>query len=239
MKKKALNFIFLSLLVLTFAACGNKNGENASDAEQSDTESSAEDSDEGIYISDIKEAWKTKPIKMENNEGDPDVYKFALAFCDEYSAYDPNAAMMDYIGNPKEYNEEEAGFHIEDDKSNGYISSSLMTEFDYKTDCCFWKRNDGHRLVAFWLCEQLEGMENPESLALFYDFDPKTNVMTPEPKLTELIEKNTASFPAYEVRLPDKDKDIEVVTFTDSGEDSYDTSSFQMIWDGQNFTIKK
>ena len=252
--KKKIQTAALLAIALIMVACGNKSEGNASQENTTDqpsvekkADTSAEEADataeenegDNNDILNIKKVWKTKTINMGDDAVNPDIHKFAAVFCKTYPDYEPNTNLLEYLNQPKAYNEEKTGFHINDQKGNGYISSILMTECDFNTACCYWKRKDGHRLVAFWLSKQLENMDTPEHQVLFYDFDPKTHVMTPEPQLTELIEKNTASFSTYEVRLPDEGKDIEVMTYTDADEDSYDVSSFQMIWDGQNFTIKK
>ena len=234
MRKKIFTAAIMAL-ALTMLACGKKEKTSKED----NAYPSEEMADAESVISSIREVWKTKTIDVGDNEGTPDIGQFAFAFCEEYPDYEPNAALQEYLAQPKDYNEENTDFHINDDTSNGYLSSTLMTEYDFRTDCCYWKRKNGHQLVAFWLCEQHEGMDVPENLVLFYDYDPKTFKMTPEPQLTELVEKNTASFPTYEVRLPDEGKDIEIMTYTDADEESYDVSSFKMIWNGQNFIVKK
>ena len=249
MKKNTLSTMLL-VMALTFAACGTKSGESTPNekADQptqtektekaEETEATVDEEGEKSAISHIKEVWKTKTIDLGEREELPDVKQFALAFSEAYPDYKPNAAMKAYLAQPKNYDETKTGFHINTEQTrNGFISSRGMGQFDWDTDCCYWKRKDGHRLVAFWLSE---GHENSgESQVLFYDYNPETYTMTPEPQLTDLVEKNAASFADFSVRLPAEGKDIEVMTFTENDMDSYDTTSFQMIWDGQTFSIKK
>ena len=234
MRKKFFTAVIMAL-ALTMLACGKKEKTSQED----NASPSEEMADSESVISSIREVWKTKTIDVGNNEGKPEIGQFAFAFCEEYPDYEPNAALQEYLSNPKDYNEDNTDFQINDDTNNGYLSSNFLGQFDFRTDCCYWKRKNGHYLVAFWLCEQFEDMEVPENLVLFYDYDPETFKLTPEPQWTELVEKNTASFTTYEVRLPDEGKDIEVMTYSEAEDDSYEATSFQMIWDGQNFTVKK
>ena len=250
--------IAILFLALAITACGNKNGENESQeaakeevtekaSEQvnqpieEETETSVDEQSDfdGSVINTIRKEWKSKTIDVGSGDKTVGISALAFAFCGEYKDYEPNAALYEFLTQPQNYNEEKTGCHVNLDERNGFVSCRAMSQFDLNTDCCYWNRKNGHKLLAVWLTEGHENSENDAKLVLFYDYDPNTDMLTPEPQLTDIVEKNTASFASYSVVLPDKGKNIEVMTFTENDMDSYDTSSFLMVWDGQTFTVKK
>ena len=254
MKTNTLTIAFIAL-ALAISACGNKKGEIASqeivkdqiaqassDKESQPAEEKAsidEYKDDGSVINQIRKVWRTKNIDVASGDRPVGIMKLAFVFCEEYKDYKPNAALLEYLTQPQNYNEEKTGCHVNLEERNGYVSCRAMSQFDMNTDCCYWNRKNGHKLFAAWLTEGFENYEDDAQLVLFYDYDPKTDMLTPEPELTDMVEKNAASFASYSVNLPNKGKNIEVSTFTEADEDSYDTSSFLMVWDGQTFTVKK
>lgn len=254
MKKNTLTIAFLAM-ALAIWACGNKSGEKASEEivkdQIAETTSKSENktvdekasiderNDDGSVINQIRKEWKTKKIDVGSGDGPLGIMQLAFAFCGEFKDYKPNAALYEYLTQPQNYNEEKTGCHVNLEERNGYVTCRAMSQFDWNTDCCYWNRKNGHKLLAVWLTEGHENVEDDAKLVLFYDYDPETDMLTPEPQLTDLVEKNVASFANYSVVLPDKGKNIEVMTFTENDMDSYDTTSFQMIWDGQTFTVKK
>ena len=83
--------------------------------------------------------------------------------------------------------------------------------------------------------------ENPsmnERLLAFYDYNPATQKMTPEPELTDMVEEKVKGFASWVMRLPDKGKDIEVYVYQENDDDSEDELEFDMEWNGQSFTIE-
>ena len=193
--------------------------------------------DEVGAISRIRQAWTKANIDVDSGDITPDITSFALAFCKKYPEYKPNSELKAYLIQPKEYNGEETNFSIQDEKKNGYIACIFMTEYDFNTECCFWKCNNGHSLVAFWLIETNENESDNDKQVFFYDYDPETDVMTPQPQWTEMIEKAAKPFEDYSVKLPVEGKDIEIVTYTPNEEDSYTTGSLMMKWNGNGFNL--
>lgn len=254
--RKNITIITLLIMALAISACGNKKEESTpkdvvkdqmaqvpekvdDPAEENLTVSDEVSNDWGYAIAKIRETWRTTDIDVASGERTVGISKLAFVFCDEFKDYPANTALYEYLVQPQNYNEEKTGFHVNLEERNGYVYSHSMSQFDLNTDCCFWNRKNGHKLFAAWLSEDHEGWKDSEKLVLFYDYDPETDSLSPEPQLTDLVEKNTASFASYSVVLPSKGKDIEVRTFTENDYDSYDTTSFKMVWDGQSFTIKK
>lgn len=252
MIKNNLTAFLIATMLLSTQACGNKNENAEKNADEEKTEVtgttesqettsdateaeiSSEDTSE---ITRIKGVWRTQAIEVESGDITPGIKEFALAFCKQYAKYKPNEALESYILQPKEYNEEKTGCAIIDEERNGFISSHAMFQYNLNTDCCYWKCDNGHRLVAFWLEEEFEN-EAAARLALFYDYDPTTDKMTPKPELTDMIENAAKSSDAYEVNLPAKGKDITLTKFTNADDDSYDSTEQLLKWNGQGFDLK-
>lgn len=258
--KKDMKTIALLAFSLLWSACGNKNEEKASqDAvkdqiaqtqttlekesqpveEQTPETSINESNADGSIIEKIRKEWRTKPIDVASGDHTVGITMLAFAFCGEYLDYKPNAALYEFLTQPQNYKEEKTGFHVNLEERNGYVSAHSMSQYNLNTDCCYWNRKNGHKLLGVWLDEEHEDWKKEAKLALFYDYDPKTDMLTPEPQLTDLVEKITASFNSYAVILPNKGKNIEITTFTMAEDDSFKSSSLTLVWDGQNFIKKK
>ena len=74
---------------------------------------------------------------------------------------------------------------------------------------------------------------------MFYDYDPKTNIMTPDMDVCKVVEKVALdkAFDEYLLELPQKGKDIVVNLYSDDGEDGYDVTEKTLKWTGDTFTL--
>lgn len=235
-------------LSLLMVSCGNKQTEQTSDKAKKEkvkarkkkaskkeaSEKEAQVSTSGIE--DIERVWLSNDIDVDSGDITADIETFACAFCDAYPEYEPNEALCNYLINPEEYDPEENGFFIDNQIKYGYISVRQETELDWLTTCCYWNRNDGHKLFAVWMAEEHEGDFKDAHLLLFYDYDPETDIMTPEPKLTRKVERAMEDFDSYDVKLPAKGKDIELIGYVydhDSAEKTY----YMLHWNGYDFEM--
>lgn len=249
--------VMVAIVCVAFlASCGKsaKEGENASGeskdskavttettekAEAQDkTESAGEDVDAPEGLSVIVNSWKKTPITVSPKGAKVNIQDFAQAFCDQYASYEPNQKMLKYLANPKTYNKEAEVYGVISDIPNGYISSSLWTEIDRFTKMCYWNRKNGHSLVGVFM---INGSENadPETAFMFYDYDPKTNIMTPDLDVYQVVEKVALNkdFEDYALEFPQKGKDIIVKLYSDNGEDGYDITEMTLKWTGDTFTL--
>ena len=81
-----------------------------------------------------------------------------------------------------------------------------------------------------------EQLDWDQCLICFYDYDPATGVMTPEPALTEMIEKRMKQYElCYYIQLPEEGKDIEVTGVDSVEEDACADETFTLKWDGMTF----
>ena len=249
MKNTILAIMFLAA-GLMMAACGNNQKDNAKPVDNIATESVAKDApseevapepeeeiDELDAIAAIRNEWIDKRINVEGDKVAAGIEQFTLAFCKMYPDFVVNKMLRDYLIAPQDYKNELYG--IDNQSDNGFVRCMMMVETTHETDACYWNRKNGHKLFAAYM---QAGYENGdwEQQVVFYDYDPTTGVMTPEPELTDKLEKQGKDYDYYEVRLPQEGKDIILYVCTaNKALDNYDCDEQQVKWDGMTFNFKK
>ena len=246
--------VMMAIVCMVFlTGCGKsaKEGENASGEskdtkevttkqaeEQAESEPADVDEDipEGIYsmTSGLAEA----PITISPKGAKANIQDFAQAFCSQYDRFEPNEKILKYFAAPKAYDEVAELFRVESDITNGYIRSMLLTEVVRETQMCYWNRKNGHSLVGVYMENGSESGKS-ENVFMFYDYDPKTNIMTPDMDVYKVVEKvaHDKAFDDYVLELPQKGKDIVVNLYSDNEEDGYDVTEKTLKWTGDTFTL--
>ena len=256
MNRKTMMMV-LAALSFMLTACGDKQAKQVLVAENK-TETAVEEQteeeiladgemeDDGVALGDtelpaIRKAWASKTLTTIAADEEVNIERFAFAFCLEYQQYEPCKALHDYLAFPSRYDEEEADYRVVNKKKNGYLSCYMKRDLDWGIDCCYWNRKNGHKLVAFWLPEYHTSWNVDEHLLAFYDYDPATDDMTPEPSLTKKVEEAVADFDSYWVTLPAEGKDIELIGIRifDHSRDATDRPNFLLRWNGNDFKIEQ
>ena len=187
------------------------------------------------YIFAIRDVWADHPIQVENIDPNAHIHSFAKAFCSMYQEYRPNEAMVDYLKMPGKYSYQEKHYLIEDEPRNGYIKCDMGGQFDYMTEMCYWRRPNGHQLVGVLMQLGHEG-EQCDAVLLFYDFDPKTQLMSPDLAIYEsvmaIVGKHTGN---VFFSLPKEGKDIDVMTVYWSEIDDFVYDGFLLKWTRNSF----
>ena len=248
MKSKIFAITFLAANLM-FSACDNNQKNNGKSVESANPEykvtatqseeSAAEEktpdsSDDPTGIISIRKTWAGQTIKVDAGKSTVGIEQFAKAFCKTYPQCETNKAMLDYLNSPKDYKSDL--FEIDSKPRNGYIRCMMEVQTAPLTDVCYWNRKNGHKLFAAYMESTHESMAWDEHQVVFYDYDPATNIMTPEPALTEMIEKRVKKFDSYSVALPDEGKDIEVNAYTfDEENDSAEGEELKLKWNGMTF----
>lgn len=259
---KKLLFVAVAALPLMLVACGDKKAKQATDADSTAVENrdTAEAVvDDGFQIRNedlhqlpiIARRWASKPLKgitakaTTNDDGcyvaekKADIEGFAYAFCKEYAEYAPNGFLRNFLEDPGMASEEESLFLVHFNKADGYVSSMLQTEYGWDTYGCYWNRKNGHKLVAFYMSEFLENYDEGDQLLVFYDYDPATDTMTPEPAIAKKLEEAMAKYDDYSVTLPEKGKDIAVMGLNEDPElDNYTSTDYILRWNGNDFNLE-
>ena len=253
MKRK---FLAIALMAagLMMTACGNqqKNDDVAAEGDSAKSEATAAQDDEEFEapkrgIESIRKEWAGKSLKVEAKDA-VGIKALALAFCKAYPQCETNKDMRDFLTSPnadkEEYSEDkdyqktgEFGYQIYNQPSNGYINCMLYTETNRFTYACYWNRKNGHKLFAAVMDECWEQVNMDQCLVVFYDFDPATGIMKPEPALTKMIEERVkgGDYLCYYVSLPEEDKDIEVVAVESVEEEASAEEMWVLKWNGQTF----
>ena len=238
MKTKTKTMIWLAALSLMLTACGEKKAKDVLVAEDkteavSETQTEDEDYAPESEVDVVSSVWEMSPLTGVAKDGKAGIEQFADKFCYEYNNYKPNQVLCDYLRDPAKYDNED--FNINCQPKKGYISCRGLFQSGYDTECCYWKRKNGHSLVAFWLDEGHESGAEYQLLA-FYDYDPDTDTMTPEPALSKKLTDVVDKYDSYSVTLPEEGKDIELIGYTDDEEEEDCIATcFQAHWNGNDF----
>ena len=178
------------------------------------------------------------PITVSPKSAKVNIQDFAQAFCSLYNRFEPNEKILKYFAAPKTYDEVAEMYRVKSDITNGYIETLLLTEVVRTTIMCYWNRKNGHSLVGVFMENGFESGKS-ENVFMFYDYDPKTNIMTPDMDVYKVVEKVALdkAFDEYFLELPQKGKDIVVNLYTDTGENDYDVTEKTLKWTGDSFTL--
>ena len=253
MKRK---FLAIALMAagLMMSACGNqqKNEGAAAEGDSTKSEATADEDEEEFEapkrgIESIRKEWAGKSLKVEAKDA-VGIKALALAFCKAYPQCETNKDMRDFLSSPnadkEEYSEEkdyqkteEFSYLIYNQPSNGYIRCMLFTETNRFTYACYWNRKNGHKLFAAVMDECWEQVNMDQCLVVFYDYDPATGIMKPEPALTQMIEERVkgGDYLCYYVSLPEEGKDIEVSAVISDEPEASSDDMWVMKWNGQTF----
>ena len=231
------NFLAIVLVAagLMMSACNNGSNQNQNGNNNSNKKENVvtPKNDDPSGIRSIEKVWAAKAIDVDPGDKTPGIEQFALAFCKEYPGFPLNEVLRNYITYDSY---EHSGYEIVNDPSQGYIHCMWEVQTTPVTDVCYWNRNNGNKLVAIYMEDTHESGEWYDRLVAFYDFDPATNMMTPEPALTEMIVNRVKKYDTYAVTLPREGKDIEVVGYIfDEEEDTSDSKEMLLKWNGMTF----
>jgi hypothetical protein len=246
--------VMMAIVCVAFlTGCGKsaKDGESASgeskdnkevvtESAEAQDESESADVDEDLPegLDSMTSGLAETPITVSPKGAKANIQDFAQAFCSQYDRFEPNEKILKYIAAPKSYDEHEELYRVESDITNGYIRSMLLTEVARETQMCYWNRKNGHSLVGVFMANGSENSKS-ENVFMFYDYDPKTNIMTPDLNVYKVVEKVALdkAFEEYLLELPREGKDIVVDLYTPNGEDGYDVTEKTLKWTGDTFTL--
>lgn len=236
----------------------NDSTENVTTAALPDDETDADEEDDFVApergIASIKKEWAAKTLQVDGDKAKAGIKQFALAFCKAYPQCETNEAMRQYLSDPVASKKDEYSLDIKKPEydypftfdmycnpRSGFIRSMAEVETDRFTYACYWNRKDGHKLISVYMEECWESASWDQCLVVFYDYDPATGVMTPEPSLTDMIEKRMKEYNCYYLRLPEEGKDIEVIGIKfnepeeDGPEEDWEDFNMKLKWNGSSF----
>ena len=117
------------------------------------------------------------------------------------------------LANPVSTGDDADAYAIVVDRPNGYVSAQELGDDGEDIAACVWKRSNGHKLFAV-VYTRYHGLF-PHPIALFYDYNPAKQVLTPEmDALTQFVPSYTdATVDAVHIQLPQHGKDVEVTEY--------------------------
>lgn len=172
-----------------------------------------------MSLEQVKSQWSTRNLKMAGGEK-ANILQFVQVFQNAYPTYS-GGELIKFSKSKVKYENNDKVI----DLKNGY---ALYSEDDPDSDndeqlnACVWKRSNGHKLYAL----NLHRFSTELDVLCFYDYNPQTETLTPEKKLSGLF---TPSFPGYKYRvfLPQNGKDLVIEEFF-----GYLNIKHTFSWDG-------
>ena len=154
---------------------------------------------ENVTLDQIRDHWQSKSIVVED-AAPANILELVSAFQQVWPTYSGSELIKFAVSDIEYFNTDRVV-----DLKNGYVTYSEddpEAESDEGLEACVWNRKNGHKLMAITFYRM-----TPSELVVlcFYDYDPQTNILTPEKSLANLFEP---SFPGYRYRvfLPRNDK---------------------------------
>ena len=128
--------------------------------------------------------------------------------------------------------DEETDLTVTVDSKNGYVSvGDAGTDGEYMS-ACFWKRTNGHELLAVRLGKPTDPFID---FVCFYDYDPAKKTLTPEPEILKGYRwSDREPYTQLFCKLPRVGKNVVV---EDWGKDGPVEHTF--TWDGMKFVFSK
>ena len=231
----------MMMAAMLMVACGDKQKNNGKPVDSdklrgkvtatTKTDAAPASSDDPFGIASIRKAWTGKTIEVDAGDVDRGIEQFAIAFCDAYPQCETNKAMLDYLMSGKK----DELYDVISKPRNGYARCIMKVETIHVTEMCYWNRQNDHKLFAAFMSAASESGEE-DNLVVFYDYDPATDVLTPEPELTNMIERRVKGYDSFAVDLPDEGKDIIIHAYTvDKENDSAESDDTTLKWNGMTF----
>ena len=232
-RTKMRKYLFVVVCVLAIAGCKQKQGQMADDATVADSLQTEVTAEEKLFIpAEIGRGWTGRDIKVENGGEQPDIVTLLKAFAKVWPTESVNLLLGMAADRQSESINRDTGGGMIIDYNNGYAD---VTPGDAPGDvlrAAVWKRSNGHRLLGLNLFTPQKddaGKADGEALC-FYDYDPKTETMTPE-KDNAIIkfQPSKGQFARYE--FPRMGRDM-LVGDSDA---EYQAKWHVFVWDGKTF----
>lgn len=225
-------YLFIMVCVLAIVGCKQKQGQTASDAAVTDSVQTDTTETTLFTPAEIGSGWTTKDIKVEKGGEQPDIVVLLKAFAKVWPTESVNQLLDMAADKQSESINRDTGGGMVIDYNNGYVDVMPGDAPGDVLHGAMWKRSNGHRLLGLNLFTPQKddaGKASAEVLC-FYDYDPKTETMTPE-KDNAIIkfQPSKGQFARYE--FPRMGRDM-LVGDSDA---EYQATWHVFAWDGKTF----
>ena len=213
------------MLALALMACGGKQAK-AETAEANNAEITAV-SGETLTTDGVAEKWGETPITVKDGGSSPDVMTLLKAF---HSVLPTNMTAEVLLRGEKlkdgEQYESEDDYRVLVDRKKGYCDLESETA-DEQMQACVWQKMNGHRIFAVTLYDECES----SPLICWYDYDPKTQVMSSAEGPVDKFRPNLPDG-SFNWELPINGTDFVIMEFP------FNSSRIDHVykWDGEKFT---
>lgn len=219
----------MTMLALTLMACGGKraNAETA-DANTTLTAEATAANGETLNNDAVAAKWRKTPIRVKDGGSSPDVMTLLKAFHSALPTRVTGEVLQrgENLKDGQQY-ESEDDYRVLVDRKNGYCDLASETA-TAQMQACVWRKKNGHRIFAVSL---YEAESESSSLLCWYDYDPKTQVLSPARGPVDDFVPSLAGG-SIDWNLPMNGTDFEIKEFPP--EMSLIDHVFH--WDGEKFT---
>lgn len=162
---------------------------------------------ENVFITDIAEGWKTKPIENVINGSLGIMMEAFHKTWPTYVTRDACSVMEE--GLDEKVLDPETEYTVTVDAANGFLLVGDGGTDGLYMSACIWNRDNGHKLFAVMIGKPTD----PElEVVCFYDYDPKAKRLTPEPNiLSDFKRKEENSQISHQ--LPRKGKELIILEY--------------------------
>ena len=235
-------YLIIMVCALAIAGCKQKQGQTAGDAVGADSVKTEVNNDDVKQFTPdmIGSGWASKNIAVAGGGEQPDIVTLLRAFDKVWPTETVSTLLGIAVERADQHDHVDKVLHVNRDTGggmeinyrNGYASVQPGDTDDDRLFATVWKRKNGHRLLGIWLyTPSADNRSKPDRQVLcFYDYDPKTQMMTPEKD--NAFSRFQPSKDCYlEVNLPARDRDV-IVGETNS---KYESTWHVFAFDGMNF----
>lgn len=176
-------YLIVMVCALTIVGCKQKQGQTEDNTVVADSVQTEESAERKLYTpAEIGSGWTDKDIKVAQGGEKPDIVTLLKAFAQVWPTESVDLLLGMAADRMNNYVNRDTGGGMLIDYQNGYVN---VTPGDAPGDilqAAVWKRSNGHRLLGMYLyTPQKDNAGIPDGKVLcFYDYDPKTETMTPE-----------------------------------------------------------
>jgi len=226
-------YLFVMVCALTIAGCKQKQGQVVGDAVVADSVQIEMTTEvESFTPAEIGSGWTSKDIKVEKGGEQPDIVVLLKAFAKVWPTQTLDLLLGMADDRQSQSINRDTGGGMVIDYNNGYAEVMPGDAPGDVLRAAVWKRSNGHRLLGLNIfTPQKDDASKADGEALcFYDYDPKTETLTPEKDNAVVkFQPSKGQFASYE--FPRMGRDM-LVGDMDS---DYNGKWHVFAWDGKTF----
>ncbi|MCR4583305.1 MAG: hypothetical protein K5764_07100 [Prevotella sp.] len=226
---------FLFICLLTIVGCKQKQTGATQEGAPADsivTSDNAGTDDGFVSPAALSQQWQAKPIKVEKGGAKPDILSLLRAFHKTWST----AAVSALLGHAEDpnfstYYNYDTGGGVILNRNNGYAAVAAGDTDDDTMEAAVWKRTNGHRLFMLYTFTPAEdlGAIPAQQAVCCYDYDPKTETLTPEQNIVTQFKPKQGQYAIYS--LPKEGTTLSIQDCDKNLEGTYHI----FTWNGQQF----